>query len=111
MKRHVEWKVKLRTAIDLHEKLDAETISKDNKCEFGEWLHSEATEKYRNLPSFAVCLAKHAQFHKEAGKVASTINAGKFEEAELMLNSDSSFSAASSEVASAVTALKTEIGL
>ncbi len=111
IKRHVEWKVKLRTAIDLHEKLDAETISKDNKCEFGEWLHSEATEKYRNLPSFAVCLAKHAQFHKEAGKVASTINAGKFEEAELMLNSDSSFSAASSEVASAVTALKTEIGL
>ena len=111
IKTHVKWKVKLRAAISAKETLDAGTISKDSECEFGKWLHGEAKTKYGNLASYKNCLAKHAAFHMEAGKVAFAINEGKFTEAEAMLNTGSPFSTSSNEVTAAVTALKNETGL
>ncbi len=111
IKTHVEWKVKLRTAISTKEKLDSGSISKDSECEFGKWLYGEAKTKYGHLATYKDCVAKHTQFHKEAGKVASAINEGKFTEAEKMLRSGSIFTSASTEVAAAVTTLKNEIGL
>nr|WP_253695219.1 MULTISPECIES: CZB domain-containing protein [unclassified Treponema] len=111
VKIHVDWKVKLRAAISTKEKLDIETISKDSECEFGKWLHGEARTKYGHLYSYKECLAKHAIFHAEAGKVAFAINNGRFNEAESMLSAESSFSTASNEIAAAVTALKNETGL
>ncbi|UTC76670.1 HAMP domain-containing protein [Treponema sp. OMZ 799] len=111
VKVHVDWKVKLRAAISTKEKLDAGIISKDSECEFGKWLHGEAKTKYGNLASYKNCVAKHAAFHVEAGKVAFAINDGKFTEAEAMLNTGSSFSTASNEITAAVNALKNETGL
>lgn len=40
--KHSEWKTKLRSAITRKETLDASTISKDNCCDLGKWLHGEA---------------------------------------------------------------------
>nr|WP_256484012.1 CZB domain-containing protein [Treponema sp. OMZ 788] len=111
VKVHVDWKVKLRAAISTKEKLDVGIISKDSECEFGKWLHGEAKTKYGHLSSYKECLAKHAAFHAEAGKVASAINDGSFTKAEAMLNTASSFNTASNEITAAVNALKNEIGL
>jgi len=96
--KHSEWKVKLRSAILKQETLDAATISKDNRCELGKWLHGEAKIKFAELTSYSECLAKHAAFHTEAGKVASAINSKKYSEAETMLNTGASYFTTSKDV-------------
>lgn len=108
IRRHIEWKVKLRNAIATHTKLNAEEIAKDNMCEFGKWLHDDAKALYKDSPNYIQCMEKHAAFHREAGAVALAINNGNFTQAEAMLGSDSSFSQASSDVAAAVRLLQNE---
>jgi methyl-accepting chemotaxis protein len=109
IKKHTEWKIKFRTAIAAKETMDAETTSKDNCCELGKWLHGEAKTKYGKLSSYKECVAAHAAFHVEAGKVAKAINAKKYAEAEAII--DTSFQKASSAVGAAVMQLKKEAGL
>lgn len=109
--RHAEWKTKFRRAISGHETMDAEAISKDNVCELGKWLYGEAKGKFGKYGSHAECVAKHAAFHAEAGKIARAINAKKFAEAEAMLNSGTPYANASSAVGLAILHLKKEAGL
>ena len=70
LEKHAEWKLKFRSAINTQETMDVATISKDNCCELGKWLHSEAKTKFGSLQSYKQCVAKHALFHTEASKVA-----------------------------------------
>jgi len=109
--KHSEWKIKFFKAISSKEKLDALTIAKDNCCELGKWLHGEAKGKYSTLPGYRTCVAGHAAFHVEAGKVATTINAGRFDEASDMMNAGRPYAKASSAVGAAIMQLKTEAGL
>jgi methyl-accepting chemotaxis protein len=111
LSKHAEWKVKFRTAISKQEAMDAETISKDNCCELGKWLHGEAKAKFGRLASYSTCVSKHATFHVEAGKIAKTINAKKFQEAEAMLGSSTAYAAASGAVGVAIIELKKEAKL
>ena len=108
LKKHADWKVKLRTAIVNKEKLDAETISKDNCCDFGKWLYSEDSHsKVSHLDSYKMCLKNHAEFHKAAGAIAHEINAKNFDEASNMLNdSNGAFITTSGEVGKAIMKLK-----
>ncbi len=106
LEKHSEWKVKLRTAISKHEKMDVVTISKDNCCEFGKWLHGDAKSRLAHQPSYSECVSKHAAFHVEAGRVATMINAKKYSEAEAMLGSGSAFVSASTAVGVAIMRLK-----
>lgn len=108
--KHAEWKVKFRTAINKQELMDADTIAKDNCCELGKWLHGDGKSQLGTLASYAKCVAKHAAFHVEAGKVAKTINAKKYQVAEAMLNSGTPYSDASNEVGIAIIGLKKEAG-
>ena len=108
---HAEWKTKFRSAIQKKEQLDAASIALDNKCPLGQWLHGEAKAKYAGLKSHGVCLAKHAEFHKCAGQVAGTINAGKYAEAEAMIEGGTPFSTASSAVGVAIIGLRKEATL
>jgi methyl-accepting chemotaxis protein len=111
IEKHALWKLKFRTAISAQEKMDATTIAKDNCCELGKWLHGEAKAKFAALPSYSLCVAKHAAFHSEASKIAHTINAKKYTEAEAMLNAGTPYAMASNEVGIAITKLKKECGL
>lgn len=108
LKKHSDWKMKLRTAITQREHLDAETISKDNCCDFGKWLHSEDTHpQIAHLQSYHDCVERHADFHQVAGTIAHLINAKKYEEADKMLNdSQGDFVRNSSLVGSAIMRLK-----
>jgi Chemoreceptor zinc-binding domain len=111
LQAHGEWKLKLRSAIAKKEQLDAKTISADNCCPLGKWLHGEARSKYSQMKAYSACVSKHADFHREAGRIATTINQGKYAEAEAMLNGGTPYAAASSAVGGAVLGLKKEVAL
>jgi len=107
--KHSEWKVRLRTAITQRENMDAVTISRDDCCDFGKWLHGDARFQLGQKASYTECVSKHAAFHTEAGKIATLINNKKFNEAEAMLGSGSPFVSASSAVGVAIMRLKKDI--
>lgn len=108
--KHAEWKVKFRTAMSHHEKLDVATIAKDNCCDFGKWLHGDTKLHLGHLDSFLECVAKHAAFHIEASKVAQAINENRHQEAHNMLSTESSgFISASSAVGVAIMRLKKDV--
>ncbi|MDD5753238.1 MAG: CZB domain-containing protein, partial [Methylococcales bacterium] len=107
LKKHLDWKIKLRTAISNRETLDVATISKDNCCDFGKWLHHEDTHpQISHLSSYRECVEHHALFHVECGKIAEVINEKKYDQAEKLLGSVSGFSNASSAVGAAIMRLK-----
>ncbi len=108
IQKHMEWKVKFRTAITKQEQMDSLTIGKDNCCELGKWLHGEGKTQCGSLKSYEPTLTRHAAFHVEAGKIATAINAKKFTEAETMLSNSSAFSTISGEVGIALMRLKKE---
>ena len=109
--KHAEWKIKFRHAISKKEPVDAATLSKDNSCELGQWLHGDARMKFGTLASHSACIAKHAAFHVEAAKVAALINARKYQEAQEMLDSETTYGSASRAVALAIMGLRKEAGL
>ncbi|MBI4693498.1 MAG: CZB domain-containing protein [Gammaproteobacteria bacterium] len=108
---HSDWKLKLRAAITKKEKVDAVTLSADDKCVLGKWLHGDAKAKYSSLKSYTDCLAKHASFHREAGKVAQAINAGNYTDAVAMLNAGTTYTLASTAATAGILALKKDTGL
>jgi methyl-accepting chemotaxis protein len=108
---HGEWKTKLSRAYHLHEHMDSATISRDDCCKLGKWLHGQAKRDYAQMTSYRDCVKKHACFHIEAGRIAKAINAGQYAAAENMLNKSNRYSAVSAEVCQAIMALKKEIGL
>jgi methyl-accepting chemotaxis protein-1 (serine sensor receptor) len=106
VKKHNDWKIKFRTAISKQETMDAETISKDNCCDFGKWIHGAGKSRYSSLPSFTECTSKHKEFHNEAGKVARTINAKNFDQASAMIAAGTPYSNASNATGVAIAHLK-----
>ena len=103
---HRQWKVKLRTAIAEHQKLDAETLCRDDQCPLGKWLHGAGAEKWSRRPSFVNLVGKHAEFHQVAGAVAKQINAGHYADAERLIGSGSKFAQVSTEVSTILTGAK-----
>jgi methyl-accepting chemotaxis protein len=107
---HDDWKSKLAHAIEYHETLDAGTISRDDCCDFGKWIHGEAKAPFGGYSSYATCVNKHAAFHAAAGKVAAAVNAKQFDEATAMLGGGTAFDKASVETRAAIASLKSAIG-
>ncbi|MCC7053211.1 MAG: CZB domain-containing protein [Gemmatimonadaceae bacterium] len=107
---HAQWRMKLRTAIARREPMDVATIGKDNACELGKWLHTGARAACGNCDGFAHLVATHARFHTEAAKVATLINAQRFDEAERQIGADSAFVRASKEVGVAIVRVKQSAG-
>jgi methyl-accepting chemotaxis protein len=103
---HHVWKNKLRAAIASKAQLDADTFSRDDCCDIGQWLRGEGEALYGQKPEFTALLQKHKAFHTEAGKVATQINAANYVQAAHMIDSGTPFAAASLAVAQAVNALK-----
>ena len=108
---HEDWKLKLRAAIASQETVDVDVIGADNRCELDRWLHGDAFHQYGRLNSHTECLATHANFHREAAKVAMAINEGRFDEASTMLRYGTPFFNASMAVGAAIASLKKESGL
>jgi hypothetical protein len=103
---HDQWMTRFRNAIANHETFDAVTISADNCCDLGKWLHGEGKRLFGKLPIHTHCVATHKLFHQEAGKVAEAINAKNLVDADGMLASHTPFSEASKALAAAIMRLK-----
>jgi len=110
IQKHAQWKFRFHQALLKNESMDAGVIAKDNQCELGKWLYGDAKTLYGQRQAHAQCLARHADFHTEAGKVAGTINARRKDESERMLANGSPFSEASKAVSVALIELQNEIG-
>ena len=111
VKAHGEWKIRLREAIQKKEKIDARSLSADDRCPLGQWLHGEARGRYSGLKHYGACVARHAEFHRQAGKVAEAINAGRYAEAETMLGGGKPYATSSSDVGVSILALRREARL
>jgi methyl-accepting chemotaxis protein len=109
IKAHADWRAKLRGAAERREQLDAETVSRDNCCEMGKWLHGAGGSKFGGKPTFEKLIDAHQNFHKEAGKVAHRINQGDGDQATHMLGSGSRFSQASNIVTRLIVQFKGEL--
>ncbi|TJZ73007.1 CZB domain-containing protein [Chitiniphilus eburneus] len=106
IKAHGEWRWKFRMAIGKGDRLDTHSISSDDRCPLGQWLHSEGKRHYANLPAYTECLHQHAVFHREAAKVAQTINAQRYDDAELMLLPGTPYSNSSVAIGTAIIHLR-----
>ena len=105
---HEEWKTTFRSAIEQQAIVDAATVSVDNCCVLGEWLHGEGNALFGSLASHTHCVATHKVFHREAGRIAAAINDRNFVEAERMLAARAAFSNASNALAAAILRLKND---
>lgn len=103
---HVQWKIKLRTAIANKQALDAATITRDDQCALGQWIKGAAAAKYGHLASFKECARAHSVFHRAAGKVAQCVNHGLVAQAEELMSN--AYLAASNDAIVAIQRLKRE---
>ncbi len=88
---HQQWRVTLRNAAMKGNKLDADQIRRDDCCVLGTWLHNNGGQRWGTQPAFSALVQEHKRFHQSAGKVADTINAGRLQEAQKMLEGGSAF--------------------
>ena len=108
---HAQWKTKLSSAISKHEQMDLITLSRDDCCELGQWLHGEGKSRYGRLASHADCIHKHLVFHSEVTKVAKAVNAQQFATAEGMLSASTPYAKASSALSVAFLQLRKDAGI
>jgi hypothetical protein len=100
--------VTLRNAAMRGEKLDAETLVRDNCCPLGGWLHGEGRRQWGMHPAFTALLGQHAIFHREAGQVAQVVNAGRKDEALRLLGEGTPFTQATQATVLAIRKLQGE---
>ena len=108
---HAQWKTKLRTAIVKREQLDLPTLSRDDCCELGQWLHGPGKHRFGRLAAHGDCVHKHVIFHREVSKIAKAVNAQQFDLAERMLNAGSDYTKASSDLSVSFLRLRKEAGV
>ena len=94
---HRQWKVKLRDAIENREKVDAETLSRDDCCPLGKWIYGDG-QRLSSRTSFTDLIDRHRQFHRVAGDVAKLVNQRSYRAAEEALAPNTPFAGATSEV-------------
>jgi aerotaxis receptor len=111
VKAHADWKLKLRNAATEQDKLDAATVSRDDCCVLGKWLHGAGRPSYGHMPQFTSLIGKHAEFHQQAGRVAQTINDGRYDQALSMISNGTAFASASNGVVVAIRQLRQVSGL
>jgi len=105
---HFRWKISLCEAIESRFQLDADTLSRDNCCDLGQWLHGAAKNRYGSLRSFRECVAAHARFHEEAGRTARLINDKRYAEATQEI-AGVEYAAASERTITTIRILKGEV--
>ena len=106
---HAEWNQNFRKAVSGHQDLDAGRVGAADSCPLGLWLHGEGRQACRHPEVHATLVEKHAEFHREAGRVAELVHRGDFASAEAQLKYGSPYSLASQAMAVAIMALKSEL--
>lgn len=86
---HVRWKVRLEAYINgtSEEQLDPEVVCRDDQCLLGKWIYGGGGAKYGNHPLFPDLKQTHMHFHRSAGEIVRTVDAGDPEKARTLLTS------------------------
>lgn len=86
---HMKWKVRLERCLDTdnEEGLQVDTVSRDDQCPLGKWIHGVGGERFGNLREFQEMKMEHSRFHLCAGDVLACCVAGDKEGASQKLRS------------------------
>jgi len=106
---HLQWKTRLRNAIDHGEPLDVDAVCRDDRCPLGQWLHGDGRRAWGHVPAFTTLLERHAAFHQEVGAVAELVVSGQAEAAGRALQGGSQFALATQDTVMAIQALQREM--
>jgi hypothetical protein len=104
---HVQWKIKLLTAINGGEVPVKATACVDNSCPLGKWIYGDG-QKYKNDPEFKELVENHKKFHVRVGKIIDLVVAKKITEAKAEINGGE-FHKLSSATVSGITKLKSKV--
>ncbi len=96
----IEGKGKVDTASDSH---------REDGCELGKWLSGYGKTKYGLLNSYHACSKRHASFHEEMKKIATLINAGRYDEATKKLGASTDYAITFTAFINAVKQFRQEI--
>ena len=109
IKAHSAWKMKLSKYIAKPDgSLVATDVGVDNKCPLGQWIHGEGG-KHSSVVEFKTLKDEHAKFHKCAADVIKKADSGADTSQETALGGSSEFSKTSTNVVSAIMAIKRKV--
>jgi len=94
---HRQWKVRLRDAIEGHDRVDAATLGRDDCCALGKWIYGDG-QRLADRPTFSELIERHKHFHRVAGEVGSMVNQRRYRQAEDAIAPGSPFAEATSAV-------------
>ncbi|MEZ4361488.1 MAG: CZB domain-containing protein [Kofleriaceae bacterium] len=83
---HMKWRERLEAVINgtSTEKIDPETIFKDDQCVLGKWIIGDG-KVYEQLPQFHELRATHTHFHHVAARILRDALGGHREEAKAQI--------------------------
>ncbi len=100
---HGMWKTRLKDAIASgRSEFTVEMVTRDDRCDFGRWLHTEADPTMKASPHYQKVRELHAAFHRQAAAVLAHAVAGRQAEARAALDLRSPFAAASAQLTQAM---------
>jgi hypothetical protein len=87
---HIRWKIRLESYLNgtSEEKLDVKTVSRDDQCVLGKWIHGDAVKHFRDDEGLTALRDHHAEFHVIAGEVVSKVQANDRAAAEKLLRGE-----------------------
>jgi aerotaxis receptor len=104
---HQQWRVTLRNAALKGKQVDADAVRRDDCCALGKWIYGPGGQRWSKVPVFTGLVSHHKTFHLEAAKVADAINAGKVEQAQKMMDSETPFVQAGHLVTQSIREIRT----
>ena len=81
--KHLEWIDTIASLLGSEEitEENLQVITQHDKCSLGQWLNSDASTEFKNLPDFEKLIESHDAFHKLAGNLITALQQGKESEA------------------------------
>jgi len=85
---HMKWKIRLESYINgtSTEALKVDVVCRDDQCPLGKWIYSRGGSEFGYSETFFDMKAHHANFHRCAGEVLHTAQAGDKDKALSLLH-------------------------
>jgi len=80
---HLEWIEGIASLLGKQEITEEElhSVTRHDQCALGQWLGSEASTEFKDLPEYHELVECHEAFHKLAGKLITALQLGNEAEA------------------------------
>lgn len=106
---HVKWKMMLRAYLGGSGSFDTSEVERDDRCELGVWIHGEGCA-FQEMGEYSDLRAKHVELHKLTAQIIRLVDEGKAEEAEAQIDGSGRYSQLSTEIVTAIRAMRTKAG-